>query len=102
MYVYTHCKPHHSSTSSRPRKTEHLLNMSPLLVTVLGLVATTHAIPQGYGQSGNLGIIPQTPKPDFNPGKTPNLPAGCSIQYKTVNVIVEVEEFTTKCEQRYR
>jgi len=75
--------------------------MSPLLVTLLGLVATTYAIPQGYGQSGNLGIQ-QTPKPDFNPGKTPNLPAGCSIQYKTVNVIVEVEEFTTKCEQRYR
>ena len=75
--------------------------MSPLLVTVLGLVATTYAIPQGYGQSGNLGIQ-QTPKPDFNPGKTPNLPAGCSIQYKTVNVIVEVEELTQQCEQRYR
>ena len=73
--------------------------MSPLLVTVLGLVAATHALPQGYGSSGNLNVPSKTPAA---PSQTPNLPAGCSIQYKWVNVIVEVEELTQKCEQRYR
>jgi hypothetical protein len=73
--------------------------MSPLLVTVLGLVAATHALPQGYGSSGNLNVPSKTPAA---PSQTPNLPAGCSIQYKTVNVIVEVEELTQKCEQKYR
>ena len=74
--------------------------MNPLLITVFGLVSTTLAMPQ-YGGNGNSGQIGNL-NGGQQGGRQPNLPAGCTIQYKTVYDIVENEKFETKCVEKYR
>jgi len=76
--------------------------MNPLLITVFGLVSTTLAMPQ-YGGNGNSGQIGNLNNNGGQQGgRQPNLPAGCTIQYKTVYDIVENEKFETKCVEKYR
>ena len=77
--------------------------MNPLLITVFGLVSTTLAMPQ-YGGNGNSGQIGNLNNNNGGQqgGRQPNLPAGCTIQYKTVYDIVENEKFETKCVEKYR
>jgi len=76
--------------------------MNPLLITVFGLVSTTLAMPQ-YGGNGNSGQIGNLNNNGGQQGgRQPNLPAGCTIQYKTVYDIVENEKFETKCVEKYK
>ena len=77
--------------------------MNPLLITVFGLVSSTLAMPQ-YGGNGNSGQIGNLNNNNGGQqgGRQPNLPAGCTIQYKTVYDIVENEKFETKCVEKYR
>lgn len=72
--------------------------MKLLIVTFIGLVANTLALPQ-YGSSGGFGT---SSGDKLTGGKRPNLPAGCRIQYKTVYDIVEKEKFETKCQEKYK
>ena len=73
--------------------------MNPLLI--FGLVSTTLAMPQyGNGNSGQIGNLNNNGGQQG--GRQPNLPAGCTIQYKTVYDIVENEKFETKCVEKYR
>jgi len=75
--------------------------MNPLLLTVFSIVSSTLAIPQGYGGSGQqIGNLNNNGGQQG--GRRPNLPAGCRIQYKTVNDIVQKETFETKCVEKYR
>merc|ERR1712110_1395655 len=71
--------------------------MKFLIVTLIGLVASSFAAPQ-YGSSGGSG------RDDLTNGNrpSPNLPAGCRIEYKTVYDIVENENFETQCTTKFK
>jgi len=90
----------HSSLSSRTRKKSDFeaekRKMKLLIVTFIGLVANSYALP--HGSSGGSG------RDGLTNGNRPkqNLPAGCQIQYKPVYDIVENEKFETKCTTKFK
>jgi len=89
----------HSSLSSRTRKKSDFeaekRKMKLLIVTFIGLVANSYALP--HGSSGGSG------RDGLTNGNRPkqNLPAGCQIQYKTVYDIVQNEKFERKCTTKF-
>jgi len=91
----------HSSLSNRQSKKSDFeaekRKMKFLIVTLIGLVASSFAAPQ-YGSSGGSG------RDDLTNGNrpSPNLPAGCRIEYKTVYDIVENEKFETQCTTKFK
>jgi len=71
--------------------------MRLLIVTLIGFVTSSFALPQ-YGKAPIGGGA------NLNPSRkpSPNLPAGCQIQYKTIYDIVEKEQLTQKCSTQYK
>merc|ERR1712241_179444 len=71
--------------------------MRLLIVTLIGFVTSSFALPQ-YGKAPGGGGA------NLNPSRkpSPNLPAGCRIQYKTIYDIVEKEQLTQKCSTQYK
>jgi len=72
--------------------------MNSAISILLALASLAHAYPQGYG-SGASGqqVLPASP-----PGRGPNLAPGCKVEYKTVSVIEQREEYETKCVDKVR
>jgi len=71
--------------------------MRLLIVTLIGFVTSSFALPQ-YGKAPGGGGA------NLNPSRkpSPNLPAGCQIQYKTIYDIVEKEQLTQQCSTQYK